>query len=220
MPTLKFGGRETDWLLIGIAASCAVLAWVFVRIGAEVTQGTLTGVDVSIREFVSAHRSGAGDAFFSAITLLGSKPVLVVVAVVVGWWLSNRSKTVVLLVALCGLVSAEFVDLLKEGFGVVRPPAEIMTSRSLSFPSGHVAGAASIATLLSYVSWRRHRARRFVIPASVLVVVLMAVSRVYLDKHWTSDTIGGALVGVTLGLACSALYEWIARHGPPTQNAT
>lgn len=204
--------RPPNWLLIVIAATFALLVLLFVQLGAAVAEGKLAGIDLTVRNFFAEHRFAGGTAAFSAVTLLG-KEFLVVSGVLVGWWLSRGSKTLVVLVALCGLASSEFVDFLKEGFGVGRPPAEVMTSRSLSFPSGHVAGTASMATLLSFVAWRRNRAVRIVAPISVLVVILVAVSRVYLDKHWASDTIGGGLVGVALGLACCAVYEWVHRRG-------
>lgn len=209
---MKFGWLRADSLLIVIAASFALLTLLFVQLGAAVAEGKLAAIDVTVRDFFAAHRFPGGTTAFSAVTLLG-KEFLVVSGVLVGWWLSERSKTLVVLVAVCGLASAEFVDFLKEGFGVGRPPAEVMTSRSLSFPSGHVAGAASMATLLSFVAWRRNRAVRVVAPISVLVVILVAVSRVYLDKHWASDTVGGGLVGVALGLACCAVYEWVFQRG-------
>ena len=49
-----------------------------------------------------------------------------------------------------------------------------------------------------------------------MLVALMAMSRVYLDRHWTSDTIGGSLVGMAIGLACAALYEWTTLRNPQT----
>jgi len=212
VPTLKFGRRETDWLLIGIAASCAALAWVFVKVGAEVTQGSLSGVDANIRQFVVAHRSGAATAVFTAVSALGSNAVLLVLAALAGWKISERSKTVGLLIVLCGIVSSEFVDVIKAGMAVQRPPSIDQSSRSFSFPSGHVSGATAIATLLSYIAWRRRRYVLIVAPVSVALVVLMALSRIYLDQHWMSDTVGGALIGLLLGLCFCALYEFQRHH--------
>ena len=212
MATLRFGRRETDWLLIGIAASCAALAWVFVKVGAEVTQGSLSGVDANIRQFVVAHRSGAATAVFTAVSALGSNAVLLVLAALAGWKISERSKTVGLLIVLCGIVSSEFVDVIKAGMAVQRPPSIDQSSRSFSFPSGHVSGATAIATLLSYIAWRRRRYVLIVAPVSVALVVLMALSRIYLDQHWMSDTVGGALIGLLLGLCFCALYEFQRHH--------
>lgn len=181
-------------------------------LGSLVAEGKFAGMDASVRQLALAHQSPFGIAFFGAATLLGSKGLLVVLGVLCGWWLSNRSRALVILVAFGGLMSAEFVDVLKVMFDVARPPAGMASQRSLSFPSGHVAGAAAITTLLSYVAWRHHRALRYVVSLSALLVSLVAASRVYLDKHWASDTLGGTLIGLALGVLYSALFEWMFRR--------
>jgi membrane-associated phospholipid phosphatase len=204
------GKHRSDWLLF-IALICGALGWVFTMVGSVVTEGHLTAIDGDIRQYFLTHRSGPATAFFTVISMLGSKPFMVIVSAAVGFLISKRSKLLVVLVALCGLVSAEFVDVLKESFGVARPPDPEGNSRSLSFPSGHVTGMAAMAILLSYVAWRRKVATRLVIAASALMVILMALSRIYLDRHWASDTLGGVLIGTTVGLTCAALYEWFAK---------
>jgi membrane-associated phospholipid phosphatase len=204
------GKHRPDWLLL-IAVICGALGWTFTMVGSVVTEGHLTAIDGDIRRYFITHRSGPATAFFTAISMLGSKPFLVIVAAVIGFLISKQSKLMVVLVALCGLVSAEFVDVLKESFGVARPPDPEGTSRSLSFPSGHVTGTSAMGILLSYVAWRRKVATWLVIPASALMVVLMALSRIYLDRHWASDTLGGVLIGATVGLTCAAFYEWFAK---------
>ena len=203
------GKRRSDWLLL-IAIVCGALGWTFTMVGSVVTEGHLAAIDGDIRRYFITHRSGPATTFFTAISMLGSKPFIVIVAAVVGFLISKRSKLLVVLVALCGLVSAEFVDVLKESFGVARPPDPEGTSRSLSFPSGHVTGTSAMGTLLSYVAWRRKVAIALVVPASLLMIVLMALSRIYLDRHWASDTLGGVLIGATVGLTCAAVYEWLA----------
>jgi membrane-associated phospholipid phosphatase len=209
---VRVGRFHLDWTLTGITAACLLLAWAFAIVGSAVANDGFSAIDRSVRETALAHQSPAAVAFFRALTFLGSKPALVVLGVVCGWIISGRSLTVVILVALCALVSAEFVDFLKEGFAVERPFEDVLGDRSLSFPSGHTSGVAAIATLLCYVAWRRKAKPVPVTLVSVVFVVLMAVSRIYLNQHWTSDVVGGALIGVALGLGCSALYEWIDRR--------
>ena len=216
---MSLGRHRSDWLLL-IAIVCGALGWVFTMVGSVVTEGHLAAIDGDIRRYFITHRSEPATAFFTAISTLGSKPLMVIVAALVGFLISKRSKLLVVLVALCGLVSAEFVDVLKESFGVARPPDPVSTARSLSFPSGHVTGTSAMGSLLSYVAWRRNVARWLVVPASALMVVLMALSRIYLDRHWASDTLGGVLIGATVGLTCAAFYEWLAKHAQREPSAS
>jgi undecaprenyl-diphosphatase len=169
-----------------------------------------------------AHRSSAAQAFFGVVSWLGAKSVLVLLSAVVGWSIS-RHVGVIVLIALCAVASSEFVDVLKAGFGVDRPPAGMLERESLSFPSGHASGTAAIATLLSYVAVRQQIAVWLVISGSAVFVLLVAISRVYLDMHWTSDVVGGVLIGMTLGFGFCAIYELMRRRSPrlfDTQPAT
>jgi len=64
-------------------------------------------------------------------------------------------------------------------------------NRWQAFPSGHATVAFSLATGIS------HEARSPVVTVLAFSGAgLVAWSRVYDDKHWTSDVVGGALLGV------------------------
>jgi membrane-associated phospholipid phosphatase len=63
-----------------------------------------------------------------------------------------------------------------------------------SFPSGHSATAFACATVLASLA-PRWRAPFFVLAA------LIALSRVYNGVHYPTDVLGGALLGVLVGLA-------------------
>jgi len=111
--------------------------------------------------------------------------------------------------------SAGVVQLLKEWFGRARPEDMMVTSDFGSFPSGHVANAATIAVAIGVIVpivW--------VWVAGAAYTVLMALSRTYLGAHWFSDTVGGLLVGAGTALLLWALFAvplererlaWIAR---------
>jgi len=60
-----------------------------------------------------------------------------------------------------------------------------------SFPSGHATVAFSLAAAVS-----EEAGRPWVTAATYGTAALVGWSRVYEDRHWTSDVVGGALVGI------------------------
>jgi membrane-associated phospholipid phosphatase len=100
-----------------------------------------------------------------------------------------------------GLLAAGVVNgALKYGLGRERPsmtdqPFELRPFNRenawQSFPSGHATVAFSLATGIA-----AEARRPWVSVAAYTGAGLVAWSRVYDDKHWTSDVVGGALLGV------------------------
>ncbi|MET0736374.1 MAG: phosphatase PAP2 family protein [Microbacterium sp.] len=99
------------------------------------------------------------------------------------------------------LVSAGLVQVLKHTFGRARPEEILVLSDYGSYPSGHVASAATIAACAVVLF-----PRLAVVLIGAAWVVLMAFSRTYLHAHWLSDTFGGALVGVGTALVVAAAF--------------
>ena len=86
----------------------------------------------------------------------------------------------------------------------------------LSFPSGHSAGSAALLIFLGYVAVR-HRVSPWIVgPIVAFIVFLVGLSRVYLDMHWTSDVLGGWMIGAAFGVGSCALYDLIQRHRRPS----
>lgn len=84
-----------------------------------------------------------------------------------------------------------------------------------TFPSGHVLRAVLVYGLLAFIVHRLAppgRIRSLAIPAAVVLIVLVALDRLYLDVHWQSDVIGGLLFG---GLALAASIAWMEQPWRP-----
>jgi undecaprenyl-diphosphatase len=142
---------------------------------------------------------------------------MVLVALVAGVWFYRRSGpskagVVVTAPAVGGLVSG----VVKLMYGRVRPAgAALFNERTYSFPSGHATTAAAVMVTLCYVL-----AREGIIswPKAILiggvVPLLVGLSRLYLDVHWTTDVVGGWTVGLFVAAMSAALYEYLKRSAP------
>jgi undecaprenyl-diphosphatase len=77
-----------------------------------------------------------------------------------------------------------------------------------SFPSGHVACAAAIATTMTLLLWPvlSPVARRWLMAGLTAYVLLTALDRVFLGVHYPSDVLAGIIFGVGLGTASYAGY--------------
>jgi membrane-associated phospholipid phosphatase len=83
-------------------------------------------------------------------------------------------------------------------------------ARYFSMPSGHTTAAFAFAAATSVIATRLPLpARAGVSFVGFTGAVLVAFARMYLDQHWATDVLAGALLGSSIGFA---LVAWHARH--------
>ncbi len=78
---------------------------------------------------------------------------------------------------------------------------EYMSSKSLSFPSGHTSSAFTFAMAITMVLKKKGVA----IPAFIFAF-LMGVSRIYVGVHYPTDVIVGAFVGIVYAFIGYAIF--------------
>ena len=71
-----------------------------------------------------------------------------------------------------------------------------------SYPSGHETRTAFlIVFLMLYIYFRRGRLFQLITqPVLFGILTIMTVSRIYLGEHWTTDVVGGFLIGTSFGI--------------------
>jgi membrane-associated phospholipid phosphatase len=197
---------------VAVTAVCLV---VLALLGAGVRTGFAPQLrlDATVSEalYVGDQRAAAMDVLLQVLTAPGLSwvrflvflPVLVLLVRRRAWWTAAWLVTAVVLIG-------PLNTLLKNYFGRVRPDFAEGGARleSLSYPSGHSSGIATLVTVALILAWPllARRARHLALAAGVLLVLLVGLTRMWLGVHFLSDVVGGWALGVGWSLLTALLF--------------
>ena len=181
----------------------------------------VTPFDRTILYWMYHHRAQGFTAAAGVLAHMGSPPViagLALVSAIVGiFWHKVRGAAWTLPIAIIG------AGLIIQGVKLMikRPRPSFFTpllhESGFSFPSGHSLIAMVVYGLLGYFVlhlFRNFWARLAVRILTVLVVVAIGVSRVYVGVHYPTDVLAGWVAGIPWLIACLGLHEILARRWP------
>jgi undecaprenyl-diphosphatase len=180
---------------LAIAASLA-----FVIVAAEVRNGAVDRLDVSVELAVHRLDSLPADIVMQTATRIGSNLILLpCVALVAGLAIRDHRRRIAIVLIIDTIVVIAAYSALKVMFSRERPELfdKVALPTGYSFPSGHSMSAMGIyGVIATCLIALRPGARRLVIAAAALLIGAVGLSRIYLGVHWPSDVIGGFLGGV------------------------
>jgi undecaprenyl-diphosphatase len=177
--------------------------------------------DAPVKRFFSDANFSNQDSWLPAIGEFG-KPLTPIFLLLLWAWAAKRPRVLLagllaMLLALCAVLP------IKAAVGRVRPdeePAEVMQQpfhkRSYSFPSGDATLAFAVATTAAgFIAAAKVRWLPFLLAAAA------GVTRLMLLRHFASDVIAGAALGILCGYAAlrisrSEFCRRMLSRAPPT----
>jgi undecaprenyl-diphosphatase len=138
--------------------------------------------------------------------------ILTASIVIVVWRFMGRLEAI--LIATAGMITV-LNYAFKAIIGRPRPSAQLVQilaqETNNGFPSSHAFYTSICIGMLAYLLYA-HSAKRYqrmlTILLSIILILLVGFSRVYLGVHWTSDVIGGYLFGSFFLVVLIYFYRW------------
>jgi len=203
--------------------------YAFVKLTGEVVDGDTAGFDQQLLLLFRTPTDLADpigpewlEVIVRDLTALGGAVTLgmLTIAVCGYFWLQHRPRMALFVLFAIGGGSL-FNSLLKAFFERPRPmlvPHETAAAMS-SFPSGHAMMSTvaflTLGALLAHAS-SKTGIKLYILGWSLLLTLLVGMSRVYLGVHWPTDIIAGWIAGGVWALLSLLACHWFMSRSPST----
>jgi membrane-associated phospholipid phosphatase len=187
-------------VVVGLGFVLGIVAmWLFLRLADEVLEQNTVALDASATALVLQLKSAPMDTVMQALSMLGNELIWVLAPLAVLLFLWQRRWGAAVLLVLVTVGAQVLNDVLKAEFHRARPMplSGFIDAQQYSFPSGHAMMAAAFYSFLAYMFWRQASGRwRWIVPVVLaLLLILVGISRIYLEAHYLTDVLAGFAAG-------------------------
>lgn len=141
--------------------------------------------------------------FMEFISYWGFEPaqiIIIIFSIIALFLLQLRLESILMIINTVGIyVLGSFLKLLVQR---QRPPSDLVrvvtVLHDYGFPSGHVLTYTAFFGFLAFLVFdlgQKSHTRSFILAIFLSLIFFIGPSRVYLGEHWTSDVVGGYLLG-------------------------
>lgn len=180
----------------------------FALVSLLISDHQIIGFDRTIISAVQGLESPGLTSVMKFFTFIGSTKFVIILSVFLIFFLymvlKHRLELILFVAAVMG--TAIINQLLKQFFHRARPDFHrLIEIGGYSFPSGHAMSAFTVYVMISFLLWRHissRAGRSILLFFSVIMILIIGISRIYLGVHYPSDIIGGYLAsGVWVSIA-------------------
>lgn len=206
------------WLVAGAAAFFVFTAITWLML----TSTELKKIDKDLAKECKQHAEAHEEVrdFFLAFTHVGGRVAMTIAAVVGVLAMAVRKHFLLALIWFLATGGGALLNFgVKESIDRQRPGPELrdpnLRVRHDSFPSGHAMGSTIGYGMWLYAGFlfiQRRSARAALVIATVVLVVLIGFSRIYLRAHWFSDILGGYALGSAWLTLSISFGKWLAER--------
>ncbi len=143
------------------------------------------------------------------LSFAGEETFLILILLTIYYTVDKRAGFSIFSSLLCAQTMTNAIK------SVVRAPRPFMVHESLSadrietatgysFPSGHTAGAAAF-----YPALGRESGKKSIVAVTIILAILIGLSRNILAVHWPVDVLVGLIIGLVFSLAMTRLFDRI-----------
>ncbi len=183
---------------------------------------TIAVWDVALLAKIATLHSESATLFFLALTYLGEWYVvalLIVVCTVV--FVLYRQWFLILPFWFATLGSAAATMLLKHLIDRARPIGALIAETGGSMPSGHATIAVALYGFVAWYLWRSERkyGTKADVPLLIVLIFLIAFSRLYLGVHYPTDVLAGMFVGGVFLFLSVSIVKILFKDDAPRESS-
>lgn len=166
----------------------------------------MTQLEMQFLQFLESLRTDFWVILFEGITMLGEETILILIIAVLYFAFDKRLALRIGYITVTSMcVNGVVKNIVKRprpfASGEVTP-ARAHTATGYSFPSGHTQTISTWST-----AFAMYFKKRWVRVLAAVGIVAVAFSRLFLGVHYPSDVIGGAVLGVSIAIGLSIVYD-------------
>ncbi|MCA9767160.1 MAG: phosphatase PAP2 family protein [Carnobacterium sp.] len=189
-----------------------------IAFGVQSNANWINSFDQSITHSILSIASEKKTAFFVFITHFGGVPIMAILVLLFSFFvfLKFRKLKLTIWYILQSIIGAGALNVLvKLIFQRERPTIEhLIMQGGFSFPSGHAMGSmicyGGLAFLIFYL-YKKSTLSFIIVVATLLLILFIGLSRIYVGVHFPSDVVGGYLLGASWLALMIALFPKLVK---------